>query len=390
MDDGEDGASGSPALLSKEVLGHLVLAALRWSRRGRRGSGDVRFATLWGEFLSRHATLKRRSEALPQRTLSSLAGAAPARLLYVMQHEWAVVPGPSEGGPDFIASDDATTCHIVAARNPETGAVGLCHLDHANRVNDLASFEAALAPTPPTTPIELYIVGGYREEQSEELSAAVLHYFHLSSGLPWLLRMARLSVGNTETLENGVLSPICRSFGLRCEDGSCFSGPLPPASRGPARALRAARIFSDQPQPLTRLPYNPVSQRVEVSAFPFSRSEWQWQLLQMDDRSLLENTSTSCEVEGPHYAHEMRETLRLLYDSRPDDHFVGTTGGASFDVPRMRLDDEVEQPAECGVVEEQGNNRAEGAGVSKAVEGGNNRGEARTRQSAGSAELKRC
>ena len=39
-------------------------------------------------------------------------------------------------------------------------------------------------------------------------------------------------------------APICRSFGLRCLTGECFTGDLPRDVRGPVRGLRNARLWS--------------------------------------------------------------------------------------------------------------------------------------------------
>ena len=66
----------------------------------------------------------------------------PARdTLYVMQHEFAVVPVGAcikitsvhnlrhSGDTQYVCSDEATTCHIIIARNTTSLATFLCHFD---------------------------------------------------------------------------------------------------------------------------------------------------------------------------------------------------------------------------------------------------------------------
>lgn len=54
------------------------------------------------------------------------------QVVNVMQGEAATAqPGH---GPVALGSDSATTCHIVAFRNPSTGRVCLAHLDSSKRI----------------------------------------------------------------------------------------------------------------------------------------------------------------------------------------------------------------------------------------------------------------
>lgn len=337
------------------------------------------FGDLWEQVLSRRPVLKQESEALPARPLASIAGPEPVRFLYVMQREWAVVPPPSHGGPDYIASDDATTCHIIAAFNRTTGVCGLCHLDDSKRLGDLQAFEQALLtplsasshPTP-SPPVDLYIMGGYKDSSAEELTGAVLDYFLTRSHVSYTLRLATVSLTNTLSTPTGP-SPRCRAFGLRLSDGAPFTGPLPGHLRGPARALRAARVFADSPQPMTQLHYDTSTHRVSVAPFPFSRASWQRGLLSMDDASLLQHTSTSPTVEGPSFVAEMRQTLALMYDTAVHQHFPPAAAAngrrvlsyASFAVPLVSLQGGMLQG---GSGRELGEMKGEAAGPSAAAD----------------------
>jgi hypothetical protein len=295
------------------------------------------FSELWRAFLQQHPQLLQRTEALlPQ---DGLGRTGPVKLLYVKQQEWAVAaPGQ---GLDAVVSDEATTCHIVALRNRTTGAVALAHLDSPMSVRGMAALEAAVAGE--TRPgdgeaLDVYIAGGYMEPSAEALSAALLQYLACDGARTYSLQVARMSSSNTaEAL--GVQGPVCRSLGIWLSDGAAFSGPLPEAARGPARQLRGARMWGSRPptdEPLTQVPYLPASSEVVIVPYRFLPRPWLAQLLALNDRELLQRTSTSPELEGPTFVADMRATLAMLAGSSWAEHFPDGEA-LRLHVPTVRL-----------------------------------------------------
>ncbi|CAM9787409.1 unnamed protein product, partial [Pylaiella littoralis] len=99
-----------------------------------------------------------------------------SEVICVMQGEVAAAsPGD---GPTGLGSDSATTCHIVAFRNPATGRTCLAHLDDPHRVAEAITSMLRLVSVGGNDddnggqqPLDLYVVGGYLGEScSEELS----------------------------------------------------------------------------------------------------------------------------------------------------------------------------------------------------------------------------
>jgi hypothetical protein len=226
------------------------------------------FGRGWHALLKRHPVLEARSLAFPRRSLSVLEGTStPERevtCLYVMQGEWGMVR-PGEGF-DYVASDEATTCHMVGLRNPITRAVALCHIDHPHRVRELHHMVESVGEGAGGAPLELHLVGGYEELAANELTAELLRFF-ATSPQAFDLRVACVSATNTR-IERGLVQPVCRSLGLRCEDGEAFTGVLPRAFRGPGRDYRQARIFSTAEPRICPVIADVTAMEVVVQPFP--------------------------------------------------------------------------------------------------------------------------
>lgn len=216
------------------------------------------------------------------------------RFLYVMQHEWAVV-APGEG-IDYIASDEATTCHLVGIRERGgTGVVGLAHVDSPETVADLCAMETAVEDkvralrgddsAAGDTPLDLdiFIVGGYDgDSEAGLLTAVVLRHFASESPRTYNLQLALVSSLNTrvQPLSPALSSasafaaaPTCRSLGFvlasagergerRDERGTLdpskacigvFTGDIPKNLRGPRHTLRALRLWGWGSRSLTHV-----------------------------------------------------------------------------------------------------------------------------------------
>ena len=94
-------------------------------------------------------------------------------VIYVGQREVAILDPNQSFGLKSLGSEDATTCHIIVMRNPQSGKCALAHLDHVP-----AKGLEHIANRLDCDPIEFHIFGGYQDEKdvSEELSMELLSY----------------------------------------------------------------------------------------------------------------------------------------------------------------------------------------------------------------------
>jgi hypothetical protein len=359
--------------------------------------GPQPFAELWSELMGRRCpALLARSLALAQHgTLKDIVLQQPQSIsrqsssfLYVMQHEYAVLapPNSTTNAPAFIASDEATTCHLLALREPATGVVGLAHLDSGEAVGDLAAMErrvweevarqqpeGATGGTGPRA-LDVYIVGGYdttggggggdaqeahTHSGGELLTARILTHFAAASDsdVEYRLHVALVAGSNTTTLPHpsgldpGIPAPRCRSLGFCLRTGQPFVGEIPLEVKGPLRALRALRLWGWGARNMVELQQQRRRageggeieveiDEIEIVVAPF-RYEGGPQAAALlsiqDDAELVRFTSTSPAVEAPTFAQDMRETLQLLCTTRPED-FFGPLASAPAVAPLLRVD----------------------------------------------------
>lgn len=116
-------------------------------------------------------------------------------------------------GIDYIGSDAATTCHIIALRDPVSGRVTLAHIDTPKALAQLPDMERSLGEGAGYR--ELYLVGGFDEHSANELTFYVLHYFIKRALAKYLLQMASVSSVNDTVDQHGNHSPIVRSLVCR-------------------------------------------------------------------------------------------------------------------------------------------------------------------------------
>jgi len=252
------------------------------------------------------------------------------RFLYVRQGEWAkVTPTQQHGIVQYIGTDDATTCHIIAIRKPVTGDVVVAHVDTIEALAHMTELEVAVLSggvggeqEDRGMMLELFLVGGYVDPRPmvQSMSKSLFAHFSLVASKHYKLMVAAIGPANTILLPPGsggraaVPSPRCRSLGFRCSDGAFFSGDFPPQLRRPAKVLRSARGMSgNSKETLAKLDYDASAGTLTIHPFYWSKNNrsFSW-LLNLDDDELLHYTSTSPLVEGPHFVPEMRKVFSLL------------------------------------------------------------------------------
>ncbi|CAM9225097.1 unnamed protein product [Choristocarpus tenellus] len=200
-------------------------------------------------------------------------------VLRVLQGEVAMaMPGD---GPESLGSDCATTCHIVAMRNPSSGQSCLAHLDSASRVTECVNRMNTLmdAPVPQDSStnatggypsLDLYVVGGYLgEPEAEELTTCLFdalasssREFHvvlacigqlnscplLDGGLESLPRRGKGDCGSQE--QSDIMGRCVGSDGQASVLRAALSAEGPCGSWKPVRTSLAIRLGNGTPFPV--------------------------------------------------------------------------------------------------------------------------------------------
>eukprot|EP00903_Cladosiphon_okamuranus_P008080 g7792.t2 len=267
-----------------------------------------------------------------------------SEVLCVLQGEVAAAsPGD---GPLGLGSDSATTCHIVAFRNPSSGRTCLSHLDSAleaaaatasmlrlmSRVgggggcggvrgSDRRTPEELAEGGGGEEPLDLYVVGGYLGKScAEELTSALFSALD-ESRRPFRVVLACMARLNSVPVpaRDGWLP---RQTGLAVDVATGRSYPVrfEGAGRGPAWEARSSRIFAgSRVEALTEI-YEPRTDSVVVPPFPvYVDPRWLLQMLALPDRQLLTQTSTSPEAEDERFVEDIRAQFSyMVAQSGPD------------------------------------------------------------------------
>ena len=236
---------------------------------------------------------------------------------------------------DIIVSDKATTCHIVAVRSTSSGDAGseplvsLCHVDkpqYEDCLRDMVEThkehhgELSLD----AINMDLHIVGGYSDPDGSSL-AITEHLIKLfgqisieeKNDINMNLKTCVVSSLN----DDGFCAPIGRGVALDTASGDVFLAAVDKSVAGPARALRAARLWSNAPRTKLAIAHTQFCDDLIVGPFEFSPFKTLSTLLRLPDGILLQYTSTSPDVEDDEFCSRVRSTLRFIRDNSPEDFF---------------------------------------------------------------------
>ncbi|KAG4073688.1 hypothetical protein HA402_000912 [Bradysia odoriphaga] len=238
----------------------------------------------------------------------------PVGLLYVGQRELAAV-ATHDKNVNIIGSDDATTCIIVVVRHSGSGAVALAHLD-GNGIDEAVSTMVDrvqnLALGYPEGRIEVQLIGGYKDQQSyaEDLFFNIMQSFHKH---PLEIDLTQACVGELNTIVRGDLNwPIIYGIGVNIKTGEIF--PAAFTDKGPDLQLRMARNFTGGQTVLDI--YDSQLGMLRIGPFNYDPLRGVDLWLAQTDEFLLRHLSTSPEVEPPHFAMQVRSTLKYIQDNQ--------------------------------------------------------------------------
>lgn len=249
------------------------------------------------------------------------------RLLYVGQGEVAYV---TPQHCDVIASDKATTCHILALRSTsERGPmVSLTHIDGVgfescirNMIQEHKLFHAdgeekkQEYDMDDRINIDVHIMGGFEDddESSRSISNFLMHLLarialEESHEITVTLKTCAISSIN----DNGHGCPIGRGLGVSIKTGEAFLAKVDNAVAGPSPNLRSARLWSGNGGKKLSTIHSHSSDKMFVQPFRFAHLKQMESLVTLPDSLLLEYTSTSPDVEEGDFCDSVRSTLSFM------------------------------------------------------------------------------
>jgi len=250
------------------------------------------------------------------------------RILYVGQGEVAhALPHQC----DYLVSDKATTCHILALRSEFCGNLpftSLTHIDdtvyegclrsmvrehlahHNNQGDDKFDFSDSRIK------FQLDIVGGFEDSDnfSSKITNWILRVFatiarEYQDKIEVTLRTCAVSSLN----DNGYRCPITRGLAIHLKSGSIYAAKVHQAVAGPAVELRAARVWSVR-ECLSVIHTASSGNFMHIEPFSYSSSPDFKQLLYHSDERLLQLTSTSPDVEEEGFCDAVRSMVRFVIE----------------------------------------------------------------------------
>jgi Protein N-terminal asparagine amidohydrolase len=246
--------------------------------------------------------------------------------LQVLQRECGVINALA-ASPAALGSDAATTCHIVAFRDPATCRTALAHLDSAATVAEAVSTLLTLLDS---AYLDCYIVGGYEDPTSDQggtcFTGALLAALHAVQGTAFRLVLACCGTTNTQRVKQTlsgrvrlgtVTGPVKRSLAVCAATGQAWPIYFAAESRGPGYLERSCRTMGCHDAHLMCI-YNCITAPglITVPLFycdidPQSVSY----LLSLQDDVFLQYTSTSPLLEGMYVYADQMHAAQLCFTS---------------------------------------------------------------------------
>ena len=262
--------------------------------------------------------------------------ASPEEVLYVLQGE---VAHATASQCEFLVSDRATTCHILALRSTTADAsakeamTSLTHLDGdqyeacvREMIQEHKRYHHGGASSS-RIEMDITILGGFRDDEghSQKISNWLLHLLAdiadeeaaASATSSSLLQMRLKTCAISSMNDNGFACPLGRGLAIHLATGHTFLAKADRSVVGPHMPLRNARLWSAgagaiHHHPKLSLIHTTTSNDLIIAPFAFQAIPGMERLLALPDDILLEYTSTSPTVEEGDFCHSIRTTLHFL------------------------------------------------------------------------------
>jgi protein N-terminal asparagine amidohydrolase len=250
--------------------------------------------------------------------LKHFTTSSPERLVYVGQGE---VGHATSTHCDVIASDKATTCHILAFRSVSTTTdthplVSLTHVDtvgYETCIRNMVKEHARFHNTTDRLTIQVYILGGFENDDARQISNYLIRLVsqmaeEFVNDIQFVLQTCAISSMN----DNGAYAPIGRGMGIDIATGDAFLCKVDGNVAGPSPQLRAARLWSGNGGKALAVVHTSSGNTMVVTPFTYSAFAQMDTLLRLSDPYLLQYTSTSPELEEDDFCSTVRSTLLFM------------------------------------------------------------------------------
>lgn len=283
--------------------------------------------------LSNYTDLKNRSVKFVKDCVSSkrVITGSGNRLLYVGQREYAVVSNKlNKGQFEYIASDDATTCHIVILTETDTETVAVGHFDGSctlegllSIISKLESIANAIGEYKTVTEINMHIIGGFvdKKKYSEKLFSEILHACSSIEKNIKLELACTYSINNL--LSQGQNCPYLLGAGVNIKTLEVIVASF--EDRGPDLVLRGVRLmYSKEPNAMHCIHDN-ENGCVCIHPFNFHCNLRVGVLLNLPDDVYLECCSTSPHCEPKHFISRSKNEMLFAwsYKDKCEEIFYG-------------------------------------------------------------------
>lgn len=270
------------------------------------------------------------------------------RLLYVGQGELGHAT-PLQC--DVIASDNATTCHILALRSTVMGnapLVSLAHIDwtgygdsirgmiqehkahHCFCSSDEEEKKGDGIYDCELIDMDVHIVGGFEDakKSSRNISEFLINLLvQLAEEENNVIRMTLRTCAISSMNDTGGDGPVGRGMGIDLHTGEAFLAKVDKCVAGPCHELRSARLWAGACKRLAVI-HTSLSNYYYINPFSFRPSQKFKKLLRLPDHLMIQQTSTSPTVEADDFCDSVRRTLHFMLKTKCCDVF-----GVHCDVP---------------------------------------------------------
>ncbi|XP_066915476.1 protein N-terminal asparagine amidohydrolase-like [Clytia hemisphaerica] len=241
------------------------------------------------------------------------------RLLFVAQKEYAVLStNQNQARFDWLASDDATTCHIMILKEPKTLTYGLMHVDGFGETRqDILEMISnmlqcsRLVSENDCSDLEMYLFGGFVDSKchSEPIFQDVLNICK-SVLVNIHLKIACCYSINNETKKE-LEFPIITGVGvdLRKQQFEIVKCSF----QGPDALLRHVRLLYDSNKDgRCRQIYDYTQGLVYIEPFVFRTPSYAYyELMRLPDHVYLKYTSTSPHCEPDHFVESSKNAIKF-------------------------------------------------------------------------------
>ncbi|XP_067950496.1 protein N-terminal asparagine amidohydrolase-like isoform X2 [Watersipora subatra] len=239
-------------------------------------------------------------------------------VLYVSQREYGIIDPLSKGEIEYIATDSATTCHILILIHPESRVVGVAHFDGCNTMQGVqelltsldtrvAAIDSSSAPSS-SLRYKLYLFGGFSDPKGTSKSLS-LDLLDALSECSQLLELTALCIGEQNSrYQDDICYPIFYGAGVDCNTLEVHK--IECSDRGPLQDVKSCRNFVGPKEMVSCWDHTTREMFIEPFDYQPLKKIDLW--LKQSDETLLKYFSTSPEQEPPHFVASLRASLLCL------------------------------------------------------------------------------